>query len=269
MRTKVYGRRGKLLVTTDVHGNLRDFERMEAIYDELCQADQLVYWLMLGDLVHGPGLQARSRRPELYDWPDASPEIVRRAICRTKDPNVDFILGNHDHAHIGGPRTRKFYPDEALELEKRMSRQDIDQMHAFFRGALLVAASENGVVYSHGVSEVGLPRERIDALDPGGAEPRDEQEELFLASILTSYGQPKEVSQAARRDWSRIFGFPIHVVVHGHDRDEEGYYVEHDDLLCPVVFGAPDAAKRVLIVDLERDVANAHELSHSLVHLYG
>ena len=29
---------------------------------------------------------------------------------------VLFVLGNHDYAHLGGPRTRKFHDDEAAFL---------------------------------------------------------------------------------------------------------------------------------------------------------
>ena len=40
------------------------------------------------------------------------------------------------------------------------------------------------------------------------------------------------------------------LVVHGHDRDESGYFVENGNQVCPVIFGAPRQSKRFLVLDL-------------------
>jgi hypothetical protein len=45
-------------------------------------------------------------------------------------------------------------------------------------------------------------------------------------------------------------GPAVHLVVHGHDRDEGGYFTEGGNQVCPVLFGAPPANKRYLHLDL-------------------
>ncbi len=39
-------------------------------------------------------------------------------------------------------------------------------------------------------------------------------------------------------------------MIHGHDRDEEGWFTEGGNQLCPVLFGAPRQNKRFVVLDL-------------------
>ena len=110
--------RGTLLISTDLHGNGEDFRALRARFLRAMQHDPEVHWVVLGDSVHGPDAAARAEHPELYDYPDESGAIVLELLgLRQRYPDqVHYVLGNHDHAHIGGPRTRKFYDDEAEHL---------------------------------------------------------------------------------------------------------------------------------------------------------
>ena len=91
-----------LFVNTDVHGNLEDFLRMEAIW----RAEPDARWVILGDVVHAPDDEARREKPELYDYDDGSLAIVERILDLQGTGRVHFVLGNHDHAHVGGKPTR-------------------------------------------------------------------------------------------------------------------------------------------------------------------
>ena len=46
-------------------------------------------------------------------------------------------------------------------------------------------------------------------------------------------------------------GSVLCLVIHGHDRDESGYFVENGNQACPVIFGAPRPNKCFLVLDLE------------------
>src|SRR5688572_11204268 len=113
--------RGRLLVATDLQGNLRDFDRMADLFRAaLVENEGEAHLLFTGDLVHGPHLE-----PE--EWPDFLGEYYRDDSMgvvegfldlRRKNPGkVHALLGNHEHGHCGGPHTAKFAPDEVELLE--------------------------------------------------------------------------------------------------------------------------------------------------------
>lgn len=254
---------GQLLISTDLHGNREDFERLRAVFVALRDAAKqpdTVHWASLGDLVHGPGTAARVRDPLRFGYADESPELVEAMIeLRRRFPdNVHLLLGNHDHGHIGGPHPSKFYPDEVLALERRMQADAIARMHGLFRGALLAVAAPCGLLLCH-----GSPDEQITSLDElGRIDPSDEPDlarRSMLRTLLTSYGQPGETSAKLLRQLSRP-ELELRVVVHGHDVDLDGWYTEHGNQACPVLFGAPPAKRRYLVVDLGARYERAQDL---------
>lgn len=254
---------GQLLISTDLHGNRADFERLRARFLALREAAAdpgEVHWALLGDLVHGPSLAAAERDPIRFGYVDESPWLVERLIeLRERWPdNVHLLLGNHDHGHIGGPHTRKFHADEVVALEQRMSPIEVARMHALFRGALLAVAAPCGLLLCH-----GAPDEQIDSLATLDAiDPSDEPEPArrsMLRSLLTSYGQPGPRVAALLEQLSGPT-LSLRVLVHGHDVDVAGWYTEHGNQACPVLFGAPPAERRYLLVDLSARYACAEAL---------
>jgi len=252
-RVRILPDRGQLLVSTDLHGNRGDFDRLAGIFAALrAEADdpQTVHWALLGDLVHGPSDLARRRDPARFNYSDQSPVLVEAVIAlRQRWPdNVHLVLGNHDHGHIGGPHPSKFYPDEVEALEQRMRPEAIARMHALFDDALLALAAPCGLLLCHGSPSTLL--ESLELLD--GVDLRDEPDTFkraLLRSILTSYGQPQQVTadmlaQIATPE------LPLAIVVHGHDVDLGGWYTEGGNQACPVLFGAPPSNRRYLLIDL-------------------
>ena len=119
--------RGRLLVATDLQGNLRDFLRIQEIFEASHRANAgLAHLLFTGDLIHGPHLA-----PE--EWPDflgafyrdESPQVMDAfvALQQRFPGHVHAILGNHEHGHIGGPHTAKFAADEVVVLEAKLGRR--------------------------------------------------------------------------------------------------------------------------------------------------
>jgi len=262
-RVRVLPAHGRLLISTDLHGNREDFERLRALFfreREAADDPTAVHWALLGDLVHGPSDRARERDPERFGYQDESPWLVEAVIeLREQLPdNVHLLLGNHDHGHIGGPHTSKFHADEVVALEQRMSDEAIARMRALFGQALLAVAAPCGLLLCH-----GSPDEQLDSLATLAViDPCDEPDlarRSILRSLLTSYGQRGETTATLLRQLSSP-GLELNVVVHGHDVDLGGWYVEHGNQACPVLFGAAPRQRRYLLVDLGRRYQRAEDL---------
>ena len=249
VRHRVLPAHGTLLVGTDLHGNVGDLQRLRELFLESGPDTHLA---LLGDLVHGPDPWAREQWPALYDYDDRSWEVVQEVVAlRQSHPHrVHLLLGNHDHGHVGGPHTGKFYPDEVEHLESRLSVAQRAALQGLFRSALLMLVAPCGAVLTHGSPDDTLEDPaRLDRLSlvPGENTAEDAR---VLESLLTSYGQQAEVTDRLLAALSQRVRFPLTLVIHGHDRDEEGYFVEGENQACPVIFGAPRETKRYLRLDL-------------------
>lgn len=266
-RVRILPKQGRLLISTDLHGNRGDFEALRAIFFGLREAAEdpaTIHWALLGDLVHGPSEVARARSPLRLGYADDSPWLVEALIeLRAELPdNVHLILGNHDHGHIGGPHTHKFHADEVVALEQRMSPAAVARMHALFNAALLAVAAPCGLLLCH-----GSPDDQVDSLASLAAiELRDEPDlarHAMLRSILTSYGQPGATTAKLLRQLSTP-ELDLQVVVHGHDVDLDGWYTEFGNQACPVLFGAAPAQRSYVLVDLAARYERAEDLREGL-----
>ncbi len=264
--------RGILLVSTDVHGNLADFARLETIFREELAREPDTHWIILGDIVHAPDAGARRSDPAFYDYDDGSITIVDRilALEREAEGRVHFVLGNHDHGHVGGPHTHKFYTDEVTSLEEGLSEAQRVRMRGLFARALLAVAAPCGVLMTHGSPDASLTRlEDLDGV-PLDIHAMSPAQAGMLRSLLTSYGQPDAVCKEMLDNVSRASGLPLRVVIHGHDRDEKGFFREGPHQICPVIFGARRENKRYLRLDLASRYDDAEALRDGveIVRLY-
>jgi hypothetical protein len=243
--------RGTLLVSTDLHGNGEDFRALAGRFLRAAEHDPDVHWAVLGDTVHGPDDASRLECPALYDYPDESGAIVVELLgLRQRFPErVHYVLGNHDHAHIGGPRTRKFYDDEAATLEARLAPHERAALRALFTTAKLALLAPCGALLCHGSPDDTLRAAEDLASIPLEPARCDAYQRMVLASFLQSYGQRREVTA---RLLARLSSpeHPLTFVVHGHDRDESGWFTEGGNQACPVIFGASRSHKRFLRLDL-------------------
>lgn len=238
---------GRLLVSTDLHGSLADYARLEAIFLALTAAatpEAPAFWLQLGDLVHGPDRAARLRLPDRFPDPDDSPEVLRRyAALQARHPDrVFFALGNHDHAHLGGPICRKFHPDEAAFLEANLDTAGRADLRTVFSGAVL-AARACGLLLCHAhPDDTARAWEELDAPLSHG----DPRQRRVLEGLLWMRGHP----QAVRARLLAQIGCAG--LIHGHESAPEGWFSDGADHLCPVIFGAHRPEKRYLLLDLHR-----------------
>jgi hypothetical protein len=243
--------RGTLLVSTDLHGNGDDFRALRDRYLALRQSDPHACWAILGDLVHAPDETARQRLPELYGYADESLGIVEGVLeLQAAYPGqVFFVLGNHDHGHVGGPHTRKFHPDEVAHLEGQIGNDGVRSLRRLFEPALLALVAPCGVLLAHGSPDDALRTlEDLNDVELSPAR-NDTYHAHLLDSFLNSYGQSEDVTARLLARLSE-HGPPLALVIHGHDRDESGFFTEGGNQLCPVIFGAPRQNKRYVVLQL-------------------
>jgi hypothetical protein len=261
--------RGRLLVATDLQGNLRDFERMADLFGAaLVESEGDAHLLFTGDLIHGPHLTEE-------EWPDFLGEYYRddsgavmARFCELRERHpgrVHAILGNHEHAHVGGPHTAKFAPDEVALLEQILGPERSAWLHEVLYDLPLCAVAPCGLVFTHGAPAADIQS----SAEVEAAQVHD----LPLATITDVFAVP--VTGALL--WARSAPVPIarrflsamggRIGVFGHDVVPEGYErIGAEQLIISTSFGVSDSNKFYLDVDLAAHYQTAADLLEG-VHL--
>ena len=87
-RYVVLPERGTLLVNTDIHGNMEDFERLSQLFDAALREDEEgVHWVILGDIVHGPNDVSRQKHNSVLGARHQDRSNKSRVIAVTPQPN--------------------------------------------------------------------------------------------------------------------------------------------------------------------------------------
>jgi hypothetical protein len=258
---------GVLLVATDLQGNLGDFERLVALYDAEETAGNRPVLALCGDLVHGPSpdLDAPGAWPDHLGTPyrDQSAELIRRFEALTRTRRMFSLLGNHEHAHIGGPVVPKFWPDEAAVLDAALG-PDRDRMHTFLRRWPLLAVGRCGVVLTHGAPGMTCPDlPAFERLDYAGYEAISINRMYAhdVVGALLWARMASEAQAAALLEATRLDEHPHAFVAFGHDIVHEGYEITGDRQICvSTSFGLHDRDKIYLRLDLARRYRSVHDL---------
>ena len=244
---------------------------MLALFEESPQDSVLVF---TGDVVHGPDEETEHNWPDFLGTPyrDESPQVVQEFIAaRERYPGrVHSLLGNHEHAHVGGPRTAKFHSDEAQVLEERMGPERTEAMRALFIQFPLVAVAPNGVVLLHAApsAHVSGP-EALEALELEGYDHMG-IEEFFTVPVLG----PTLWSRMARPEEARAFvqALGARIAIYGHDVVREGYERVGAEQLCvSTSFALFDKDKVYVELDLSHVYPDVQSLrdGKELKKLYG
>jgi hypothetical protein len=246
--------RGTLVAATDLHGNLADFrtvvDRFLALGDS--------HLVLCGDLVHGPAITAAAWPDHLGDrYVDESVRLIdeAHALWRRFPGRVTCLLGNHEHAHLGGPTLSKFHPDEARHLEDAHGR--FGPIREWMRGWPLVAvAPAAGLALTHAAPHAVISgRADLDAAPLTGYE-RTPLHEMADRGPVGALLWARTTSEERARAFLRALG--CRVAAFGHDVVREGHLVEHEPLLCfSTSFGCHDGDKVYLEWDLAQPAVSA------------
>ena len=255
---------GVLLYATDLQGNLGDYEALKAVYAAEAAAGNDPILAFCGDLVHGPSpdLQAPGAWLEHLGtrYVDESAALLRDFERFTRTERAFSLLGNHEHAHIGGPVVPKFHPDEAAVLDAALGA-DAPRLHDFMRSFPLVAITPCGVVLTHGApgaTEASLAD--FEGLDYAGytqVSINDMHRHDTLGALLWC----RMASEADARGLLSVCGFEEGVVAFGHDVVREGWIAESPSQLClSTSYGLFDRDKVYLRLELAGRYRSAADL---------
>jgi hypothetical protein len=216
---------GSVLVTADLHGNYEDFAALRGVFLDAEARGEEPMWVSVGDWVHGPSNDGRNPLLDrdglpLYDYVDRTPEVLDElfALMDRFPGRVLSLCGNHEHSHIGGPRTGKFHLDEAAALEARLAPERVAELRRRFASwPIVIRLAACGVVVTHGAPPPATREELERTRFAGTGAQRD-----LLDVALTRYGFRAGEDVGLLRRLSEPGGPPYTVLVHGHDREEEG-----------------------------------------------
>ncbi|MGI8333226.1 metallophosphoesterase [Actinomadura scrupuli] len=264
---------GVLLAATDLHGNLADFRALAARFVALTDTEPVPPRLVIcGDLVHGPAIAAPDWPRHLGDYyTDRSRELLdeARRLQQRFPGQVHYLLGNHEHAHLGGPRLSKFHDDEAGHLEGSWGPGEFAGVRRWLSGWPLAAyAARARLALTH-----AAPAARITSAADLEAVRLDGHETTPLHEMIGS-GPLGALLWARTTTAERAYGFlrALHprcrVAVFGHDIIREGHLIEHEPLLCvSTSFGCHDGDKVYLEWDLATPAEDAHTLARTGLRL--
>lgn len=255
--------RGRLLVAADLHGNLRDFLAVVAHFESLGSDGHLLF---LGDLIHGPQIPL-GRWPECpglrgRPYHDQSPAIllgVSELMARFPD-RVFSLLGNHEHAHIGGPRTSRFARDEAAALEQSLGIENSSWLSDFIAQLPIWAIAPCGLLFSHAAPAALLA-------DPCDLDRMDYRRyERPTGATLDAYRRmgPAEINPAALLGqllWNQslppllarqvLDSLGLSLCIYGHSVIPAGYQtIGSQQMILSSSFCMEDAYKKILCLDL-------------------
>jgi hypothetical protein len=265
---------GRLVLSTDLHGNLPDYLRVVAAFEQALEdTDGEAFLLLTGDLVHGP-CYSRAQWPEhLGDfYEDQTVELVDSfmALQREHPGRVWALIGNHEHSHIGGPHTRKFHksPSETEFLEANLGPKKTARYRELFRSLPIAALAGRGVVVTHGAPRVlEASFAEICSVEYGGHEEKSIRDmicepilgELFwcrAAGTLVVRRLLDRLERDGQRNW---------IVLYGHDPVRKGYLREGDEQLCfSTSFGLKNEKKVYLDLDLSREYRSVRQLRYGI-----
>jgi hypothetical protein len=134
---------GKILVITDIHGNLEDFKRYESIFKGRLDKLKVV---LTGDLIH-----------EVDNNYNGSVEVLERVKRYYHQyPNFHVLLGNHEWAHLADEPAYKMGVDQKRAFEVYLQERfggkwglKFRSYLEFFRELPVAIKTENGVLISH------------------------------------------------------------------------------------------------------------------------
>lgn len=274
---------GVLVVATDLQGNLEDYHALLRVMEAERAAGHEAWLVLCGDMVHGPSceLTVPGAWPEHLGtyYEDRSAELVLDLIDIVERTDTICLIGNHEHAHIGGPVVSKFHEDEAATLEARLG-PECERVRRFLRGLPLVAVAPCGVVCTHGAPRAtepdlasfesldyertrdGIPFERIPLwrMTEAGT----------VGALLWARGAAPEHARALL-EATTLDGEPNAFVVYGHDIVRSGFERVGDEQICvSTSFGLFDRDKTYLRLDLATRYRSAMDLrvGHEILPLY-
>jgi hypothetical protein len=258
--------RGRLIVATDVQGNVDDFDRVCAIFEDAARDKDGATLVVTGDLVHGPELSE-------MDWPDylgtfyhgdsKTVLVHARELAERYPGRVHYLLGNHEHAHVGGPVVSKFFPDEARRLEDLLGEEGTVWMREWLQTWPFVACARRArLVMMHAAPHAKIrSAEDLERLPLDGFDTMP-LEDMTGRSILGALLWARTTTTERAFEFIHAIDQDARVAVYGHDVARGGFAIDREPLLCvSTSFGCFDGDKLYLDWDLAEPAISARHVA--------
>ena len=258
-RVLVFPEKGKLLVSSDLHGNKSDYLRMLSKWADSQDAGNETYLLFLGDLVHGPAHPDQMTRLQ-YNHDDSEFIVDHLMAMQKLHPGKFFsLLGNHEHGHVGGPDTSKFHTSEVDALERKVGSVKAAKYRDLFNKFPLVGLTSTGLIFTHGAGSTTTDSlsEIVNAdYNVGG----NNVDSMYGQKVLDMLWRRGASDQEAL-DFMSVLGEDNSVLVYGHDIVIEGFDREGDNSLClSTSFGLKNENKTYMEIDLSKKFGTSHDI---------
>lgn len=252
---------------------------MAALLEERAKAGKAPFLLFTGDLIHGPAPDDEARWPSGLGayYPDESGEVMARFLDLEKryPGRVACLLGNHEHSHVGGPHTPKFWADETAHFEWTVGRETAQRYCEAMARFPLVALAPCGVALTHAAPNwEDASLDQLNRLSYAGHEVawiHSVADSAPLLRLLWSRGCATEVAASFLSNLSEI-GHALNVAIYGHDVVSEGFdRVDDHQLQLSTSFGVRDEYKFYLELDLAAHYESTQDLrvGKELIQLWG
>ncbi|MDW8251658.1 MAG: hypothetical protein RMJ98_20375, partial [Myxococcales bacterium] len=190
--------------------------------------------------------------------------VVAGALQHRHPGHVHYLLGNHEHAHIGGPVVGKFFPDEAARLEELLGPERTQWFQEWLLSWPLVAvAPRAGLCLLHGAPHVPIQSRRdLEEIDLAALWEGTGFHLAGARNILTGLLWARAASAERARAFLRALGPTLRVALHGHDVAREGFVIEEATHLCvSSSFGCYDGDKIYLTWELDDPAISALDVA--------
>ena len=252
---------GRLMVVSDLHGNLNDYEKYIGLWD--CQ-DPDFHIVFLGDLIHSPYFN------------DKSVELLDDVIEKDKKyPNFHVLLGNHEWAHIvhrdifkNGENIREDF-EYLISYKKGTIEPAITEYIRFFKSMPFFVKTENGIFLSHaGPSRKVKSIEDFNGIFDGDYHNPILDDFLWLRPKRNLYGRRNILTDSNLYDDGDIFNFlnivGANCMVVGHS-PVDGYKQYGNQLIISSSFQTED--KVYLDIDLSKEIKHMKDLLDCIRYL--
>ena len=242
-------KKGRLLIFTDLHGNLEDYEKYLKKWDA---NDPNCYIVISGDFIHS-----------IYKE-DYSIEILEDIIGKyEKHENFFPLLGNHEWIHIINGNLFKANINLRLEFEKLIIEKKgslepyLTKYIEFFKSIPFFIQSENGIFISH-----AGPSDLIENYEDFKAFIRDD--EYYSELVLSVLSQRPEIDYNEEDIAYFLDLVKSNLMVVGHTA-VNGYAIYGKQIVLSSSFSKGD--KYYLDIDLSKSINTMDDLRECLKEL--
>jgi hypothetical protein len=238
-------RKGRALIFTDIHGNIKDFEHTIDLWEN--RSPKKTHLIITGDIIHGnPPIKDNSR------------EILREIKEQyQKLDTFHLLLGNHEWATLTGTSVYKGgFLNQTRVFEDSMDEMEFKDNLRFLETLPIAVKTGNGVFISHaGPSKLIKNIDDIKNITERGY---DDNQPLYEL-LWNRYSEGTLYGDYSRKDidiFLEAVGCRAHVVGHTPVR---GTMKIGNQLIVSSSYGV---SKKVYIdLDLEIDVTGAGDVS--------